>query len=68
MTWSLHADFTLGTLDRLLTVDNILFGFVRMAQYEPYQKPLCPMMVFNGVGPMMIATLDGILLQSAKRT
>jgi len=38
MTWSLHADFTLGTLDRLLTVDNILFGFVRMAQYEPYQR------------------------------
>ncbi|HSF88161.1 MAG TPA: T9SS type A sorting domain-containing protein [Saprospiraceae bacterium] len=38
ITWSLHADFTIGTLDRLLTVDNILFAFVRLTQYDPYQR------------------------------
>jgi uncharacterized repeat protein (TIGR01451 family) len=38
LNWTLHANFTIGILDRLLTADKILLGFVKTPQYEPYER------------------------------
>ena len=37
-TWSLHADFTLGILDRVITTNEVLFGFVQTPFSQPQSR------------------------------